>query len=193
MAVFRSASPLDQWLPGWLPRVADKFDKLLLPVGMAGFEPATSCSQISSAQSPGVALCRLMGRSPGVIVAGRRSVSPDGCARWLPLWLPPSTAQQPSSCLLNRTSNFAKRDQGIPILATEPVKFANALNLAAFFWNQQVGFKEPRVWPRVPCVLVGCGVVPLRVVCIRATGFMIPAGSGSVFTACRGRSAARAR
>jgi hypothetical protein len=55
LSALRSASPLDQWLPDWLPRVADKFDKLLLPVGMAGFEPATSCSQISSARSPDVA------------------------------------------------------------------------------------------------------------------------------------------
>jgi hypothetical protein len=62
----------------------------LKTVGMAGFEPATSCSQISSAQSPDVALSRPACRSPGVTVAGRRLASSEGCARWLPLWLPPS-------------------------------------------------------------------------------------------------------
>jgi len=57
-------------------------------VGMAGFEPAASCSQTSSAQSPGVALRRPISRSPGMMLAGRRPASPDDCARWLPLWLP---------------------------------------------------------------------------------------------------------
>jgi hypothetical protein len=98
-------------------------------VGMAGFEPAASCSQISSAQSPDVAPRRLTWRSPGVTVAGRRSASPDDCARWLPLWLPPSAAQEPGSSLLNVTSNFTKRDQDAPVLATEPVKIADAVHL----------------------------------------------------------------
>jgi hypothetical protein len=57
-------------------------------VGMAGFEPAASCSQISSIQSPDVAPHRPMSRSPGVILAGRRLTQLGGCACWLPLWLP---------------------------------------------------------------------------------------------------------
>jgi len=83
-------------------------------VGMAGFEPATSCSQISSAQSPGVAPCRLACRSPGVMLAGRRLTSPVGCARWLPLWLPPS---RPGTRLLpvERNFEFRKRDHGTPV------------------------------------------------------------------------------
>ncbi len=76
-------------------------------VGMAGFEPATSCSQISSAQSPDVAPRRPAWCSPGVMVAGRRPASPDDCARWLPLWLPLSRRRGTCSCLLNRTSDFA--------------------------------------------------------------------------------------
>jgi hypothetical protein len=96
------------------PRVADKFDKLLLPVGMAGFEPATSCSQISPARSPDVAPRRLMCDSPAVIVAGRRSASPDGCARWLPLWLPRSAART-RLLPIERIFEFRKQDQGAPV------------------------------------------------------------------------------
>jgi hypothetical protein len=96
-------------------------------VGMAGFEPATSCSQISPAQSPDVALCRPAWGSPGVIVAGRRPVSPDGCARWLPLWLPPGAAREPGFCLLNGSSNFASKIKVFRFPAAELVKIANAL------------------------------------------------------------------
>jgi hypothetical protein len=34
---------------------------------------------------------------------------------------------------IEQNFEFRKRDQGIPVLATEPVKIANGLNLAAFF------------------------------------------------------------
>jgi hypothetical protein len=103
---------------------------------MAGFEPATSCSQISSAQSPDVALCRLMWRSPGVIVAGRRLASSEGCARWLPLWLPPSAAQKPGSCLSNRTLNSASEIKIIRFPTTKQVKIADALTSTCLLKQQ---------------------------------------------------------
>ena len=56
-------------------------------VGMAAFEPAASCSQISMIWSPDVAPCRLAWGSAGEMLAGCRLTSPGGCARWLPLWL----------------------------------------------------------------------------------------------------------
>jgi hypothetical protein len=58
-------------------------------VGMAGFEPAASCSQISSNRTLDVAGCCPTWRQPAVILA-RRSLTPFRvCGCWLPLWLPP--------------------------------------------------------------------------------------------------------
>jgi hypothetical protein len=56
---------------------------------MAGFEPATSCSKISSARLLDVAGRRPLRCPAGVTLAECRWKSPDGCVRWLPLWLPP--------------------------------------------------------------------------------------------------------
>ena len=47
-------------------------------VGMAGFEPAASCSHISSSRSPDVAPCRPACLSPGVMLPGRRLMSRPG-------------------------------------------------------------------------------------------------------------------
>jgi hypothetical protein len=51
---------------------------------MAGFEPAASCSQTSSSQSPDRAPCRSARRSAGVMLAGRRQTQLGDCACWLP-------------------------------------------------------------------------------------------------------------
>jgi hypothetical protein len=79
-------------------------------VGMAGFEPAASCSQISSSRSPDVASRRPMWRLPGEMLAGCRLTSPGGCARWLPLWLPPTLPR--TSASLHRTE---KRLARVPV------------------------------------------------------------------------------
>src|SRR5215472_9450055 len=57
-------------------------------VGMAGFEPAASCSQINPAASPEIARDRPTWRLAGKTLARRRPMRPGDCARWLPLWLP---------------------------------------------------------------------------------------------------------
>ena len=51
-------------------------------VGMAGFEPAASCSQISFIRSPDVVWCRPVWRSPEAMHAARRLTWPSVCARW---------------------------------------------------------------------------------------------------------------
>jgi|HubBroStandDraft_4_1064222.scaffolds.fasta_scaffold66384_3 hypothetical protein len=96
-------------------------------VGMPGFEPGASCSQISSSRSPDVASCRPACRSPGVILAGRRPASPDDCARWLPLWLPPVP---PRSSLLpvEQKIEFGGEIKVLRFQATEPMKIADALD-----------------------------------------------------------------
>ena len=48
-------STASRFLAKWLPQVDLKFEDSLLPVGMAEFEPAASCSQISPTQPPDVA------------------------------------------------------------------------------------------------------------------------------------------
>src|SRR5215469_15327961 len=55
---------------------------------MAGFEPATSCSQISPMRSPGVARHRLRSDLPGTSFARQLPMEPEGGPCWLPLRLP---------------------------------------------------------------------------------------------------------
>jgi hypothetical protein len=57
-------------------------------VGMAGFEPVASCSQISSSLSQDVAASSLMCHLTAAMLAGRRLMALEVCACWLPLWLP---------------------------------------------------------------------------------------------------------
>ncbi len=60
-------------------------------VGMAGFEPAASCSQISSGPWPGVARGGHKRLLPAVIVAHRRLALPRICRHWLPQLAPLSS------------------------------------------------------------------------------------------------------
>jgi hypothetical protein len=46
---------------------------------------------------------------------------------------PASAAQEPGSCLLNRTSNFANKIKIFRFPASELVKITDALHLAVFF------------------------------------------------------------
>jgi hypothetical protein len=62
--------------------------KSLLPVGMAGFEPAASCSQTRFIRPPDVALCRPMWLLAAAMLARRRPMWLGACACWLPLRLP---------------------------------------------------------------------------------------------------------
>jgi hypothetical protein len=57
-------------------------------VGMAGFEPAASCSQISSIRTLDVARCSPTWRQPAVMLARRSLKSIHVCAHWLPAWRP---------------------------------------------------------------------------------------------------------
>jgi hypothetical protein len=47
--------------------------------------------------------------------------------------LPPRAAQEPGSCLLNRTSNFESEINVFLFPAAEPVRIADAPDLTVFF------------------------------------------------------------
>jgi hypothetical protein len=88
---------------GFLPELAKKDRQHIrkIAVGMAGFEPAASCSQISPRQMLTVAHCRPAGHLRAVMFACCRLTSPGVCAHWLPLWL---HYQASNGCLrLSRT------------------------------------------------------------------------------------------
>jgi hypothetical protein len=107
-----------------VPTADDTSYELHVLVGMAGFESAASCSQIRSSGSLHVAPCRQACRSLGKMLAGRRQASPDVCACWLPLWLPPALYR--ASISVRRTENLVhKRNQGTPIAMTRPVKITD--------------------------------------------------------------------
>jgi hypothetical protein len=58
-----------------------------------------------------------------VMLAGRRPASPDGCARWLPLWLPSSAAQNPLLSIEQNIEFRGRRSGDQPCSATSsPVR-----------------------------------------------------------------------
>ncbi len=61
-------------------------------VGMRGFEPRTSCPQISSIRTLDVAGWSPTRRQHAGIVTRRSLIPLRVCACWLPLWLPPQPA-----------------------------------------------------------------------------------------------------
>jgi hypothetical protein len=78
-----------------------KIDMCSELVGMAGFEPAASCSQIRSGLWPGVARDSQRTHLAAVIMARRGPMLPHICRHWLPLLAPPELV----SLLMFESSN----------------------------------------------------------------------------------------
>src|SRR5215472_8674931 len=75
-----------EWLP---PKPSSKIDMCSELVGMAGFEPAASCSQNRPEPSPDVARHSQKRLLAAVIAARRRPMVPCIGRHWLPLLAPP--------------------------------------------------------------------------------------------------------
>jgi len=88
-------------------------------VGMAGFEPAASCSQISSIRTLDVAPCRSVSGSPETMHAARGLTWLSVCARWLPLWLPPKRSSATPTLPTEQKVESCNASESTPILGAQ--------------------------------------------------------------------------